>query len=125
MLYCKLGKNGGCNCTGCLIVPGILFMVNTFFSEQARKPTGLFGRFIMSIVFNIGNVNLNRFVIEQMSVQENDHILEIGFGTGKLIYEMAKQIDKGLIEGIDFSSTMVATAQRRNQKQIKKVKLKS
>ncbi len=80
---------------------------STFFSEQARKPSGLFGRLVMSNIFNIGNVRLNRFVNEILSVQENDHILEIGFGTGKLIYEMAKQIDQGLIEGVDFSSTMV------------------
>jgi ubiquinone/menaquinone biosynthesis C-methylase UbiE len=93
---------------------------STFFSEQARKPTGLFGRLVMSNIFNIGNVKLNRFVYEIMSVQEDDHILEIGFGTGKLIFEMAKQIDKGLIEGVDFSSTMVSIAQRRNKKHISK-----
>lgn len=97
---------------------------STFFSEQARKPTGLFGRLVMSIVFNKGNANLNRFVNELMSVRENDHILEIGFGTGKLIYEMAKQIDKGLIEGVDFSSTMVSIAQRRNKKYIANDKVK-
>ena len=64
----------------------------------------------MSAIFNIGNSKLNRFVNEIMSVQENDHILEIGFGTGKLIYEMARQMDQGLIEGVDFSSTMVSIA---------------
>ncbi|MBN1183380.1 MAG: class I SAM-dependent methyltransferase [Bacteroidales bacterium] len=97
---------------------------STFFSEQARKPTGLFGRLIMSIIFNVGNAKLNRFVNEIMSVQEDDHILEIGFGTGKLIHEMAKQIDRGLIEGIDFSSTMVSIAQKRNNKHIARGKVK-
>ncbi len=97
---------------------------STFFSEQARKPSGLFGRLIMSIIFNIGNAKLNRFVNEIMSVQENDHILEIGFGTGKLIYEMAKQIDQGIIEGVDFSSTMVSIAQKRNKKHIASGKVK-
>ena len=78
----------------------------------------------MSIIFNIGNAKLNRFVNEIMSVQENDHILEIGFGTGKLIYEMAKQIDQGIIEGVDFSSTMVSIAQKRNKKHIASGKVK-
>lgn len=96
---------------------------STFFSEQARKPTGLFGRLVMSNIFNIGNAKLNRFVHEIMSVQENDHILEIGFGTGKLIYAMAKQIDKGLIEGVDFSSTMVSIAQKKNKKHIARGKV--
>ncbi len=95
-----------------------------FFSEQARKPTGLFGRLVMSIIFDKGNANINRFVYELMSVRKDDHILEIGFGTGKLIYKMAKRIDKGLIEGVDFSSTMVSIAQRRNKKHIAKGKVK-
>ena len=95
-----------------------------FFSEQARKPTGLFGRLVMSIIFDKGNANINRFVYELMSVRKDDHILEVGFGTGKLIYEMAKRIDEGLIEGVDFSSTMVSIAQRRNKKYIAKGKVR-
>ena len=31
----------------------------TFFSKQARKPTGLFGRLIMSKIFDLGNAVLN------------------------------------------------------------------
>jgi ubiquinone/menaquinone biosynthesis C-methylase UbiE len=52
---------------------------------------------------------------EQLLLQENDHVLEIGFGTGKLIFEMAKRVNKGLIEGIDLSETMVAIAEQRNK----------
>ena len=96
----------------------------TFFSNQARKPTGLFGRLVMSVIFDVGNARLNKFVNEAMSVQENDHILEIGFGTGQLIHEMAKQIDRGLIEGVDFSKTMVSIAQKRNKKHIAGGKVK-
>ena len=97
---------------------------STYFSEQAKKPAGLFGRLVMSNVFNIGNAKLNSLVFESMEVQDNDHILEIGFGTGKLIYAMAAQTDKGIVEGIDFSSTMVSIAQRRNKKYTAKGKVK-
>ena len=97
---------------------------STFFSNQARKPTGLFGRLVMSVIFDVGNARLNRFVNEVMSVQEDDRILEIGFGTGKLIDEMAKQIDHGHIEGVDFSETMVSIAQKRNKKHIARGKVK-
>ena len=72
----------------------------------------------MSNIFNIGNAKLNKFVHEILLVQKNDHILEIGFGTGKLINAMAKKIDHGLIEGIDFSSAMVSIARKRNRKHI-------
>lgn len=91
---------------------------STFFTEQARKPAGLFGRFVMSIIFDQGNAFLNGFVNELMSVQIDDRIIEIGFGTGKLIYKMAQKIETGLIEGVDFSSMMVSIAQKRNKRNI-------
>ena len=97
---------------------------SAFFSEQARKPAGIFGRIVMSIIFDQGNAFLNGFVNELMSVQIDDRIIEIGFGTGKLIYKMAQQIDTGLIEGVDFSKTMVLIAQKRNKNNIANGKVK-
>ena len=97
---------------------------SSFFSEQARKPTGLFGRLIMSMIFDYGNAVLNEFMRDLLTLQEDDHVLEIGFGTGKLINEMAGQASRGLVEGIDFSSTMVDMAKRRNRKHIATGKVK-
>lgn len=96
----------------------------TFFSKQARKPSGLFGHFVMSNIFDIGNAYLNGFVNELLSVQKDDQVLDIGCGTGKLIYNMASQINDGYIEGVDFSNSMVSIAQRRNKKNIKNGKVK-
>ena len=90
----------------------------TFFSRQARRPSGLFGRFVMSVVFDRGNAFLNGFVLDAMAVQEDDRVLEIGCGTGRLIGKMAKSIDRGYIEGVDFSDAMVAIARRRNRDSI-------
>ena len=90
----------------------------TFFSEQARKPSGFFGRWVMSRIFDHGNAAINDFMKKQLLLQENDHVLEIGFGTGKLIFEMAKRVNTGLIEGIDLSDTMVAIAKKKNKKYI-------
>ncbi|MDM8517670.1 class I SAM-dependent methyltransferase [Desulfobacterales bacterium HSG16] len=50
--------------------------------------------------------------------------MEIGFGTGNLIEEMAGHLQNGIIEGIDFSETMVDVAQRKNKKYIDKGKVK-
>jgi len=60
---------------------------------------------------------------ELLEVKGNDHVLEIGFGTGKLIYEMSKGITNGLIEGIDISDTMIDIARRRNRKPIQQGKV--
>lgn len=85
-----------------------------FFSKQASKPTGLFGRVVMSRIFEKGNADLNNFMKELLSPVETDHILEIGFGTGKLISEMAAMTKRGVIEGIDLSETMVSMARKKN-----------
>lgn len=92
--------------------------ISAFFSEQARRPSGWFGRIVMPIVFYRGNAFLNGFVNEILAVQPDDRVLEIGCGTGKLIKLMAKNIETGFIEGIDFSSVMMEIAQRRNKRHI-------
>ena len=97
---------------------------STFFSKQARKPDGVFGRIVMRLVFDQGNPFLNNFVSELMSVKTDERIIEIGSGTGKLIYQMAQNIDNGLIEGIDFSKVMVSIARKRNKKNITNGKVK-
>lgn len=91
---------------------------STFFSKQARRPEGLFGRIVMRIVFDQGNALLNNLVCDLMSVETDDRVIEIGSGTGKLIYKMALKIDNGLIEGVDFSSAMVSIARKRNKNNI-------
>jgi len=98
---------------------------STFFSKQARKPTGIFGRFFMSQVFEKGNAELNDLIYENLSIRENDHVLEIGFGTGTLVKKIAEQLDSGLVEGIDFSKSMVAIAQKKNGTISTKVRLES
>ncbi len=91
----------------------------TYFSKQAKKPTGVFGRFIMSRVFDKGNFELKSFVYETLSVKKSDHILEIGCGTGSLLKTIADKLENGLIEGIDFSKTMISIANRKNKQHIR------
>jgi len=87
-----------------------------YFSRQARKPSGIFGRFIASRIFEKGNSDLNALMYDTLSINEDDHILEIGFGTGTLVRNIADQLKDGLIEGIDFSASMVSIAQEKNRK---------
>ena len=87
-------------------------------SEQARKPSGFIGRFVMSNIFKKGNNDLNCFVEETLNLQPSNHILEIGFGPGKLINKMASITTEGHIEGVDFSETMLAEATNNNEQYI-------
>lgn len=95
-----------------------------YFSKQARKPTGMFGRFYMSRVFDKGNAELHALVKEALCIKGNDHVLEIGFGTGKLLKEIADDLYEGVIEGADFSDAMMSIAQVANKNHIKSGKVK-
>jgi ubiquinone/menaquinone biosynthesis C-methylase UbiE len=97
---------------------------STFFSRQARKPSGLYGRFFMSRVFEKGNVALNHHMYQVLSVEADDHILEIGFGTGVLAREIAIGLTTGVIEGVDFSESMFKIAKNKNRKHVKKGRAK-
>ncbi|MGD8561579.1 MAG: class I SAM-dependent methyltransferase [Desulfarculaceae bacterium] len=96
----------------------------TYFSKQARKPTGLFGRFFMSQVFEKGNAEVNALVMETLSPKKDDHILEIGFGTGIVLKQIADNLTGGVIEGVDFSKSMIKIAQKKNKKYINSGKVK-
>ena len=80
---------------------------STFFSKQAHQPTGLFGRFFSTRIFDKGNVELNSFVQETLAVEKNDHILEIGSGPGTMTKTIADCMDQASIEAVDFSKPMV------------------
>ena len=91
----------------------------SFFSNQARKPTGLFGRFVASRIFIKGNAEMNAFICDSLPIREDDHILEIGFGPGELLHAVARRVDSGRVEGVDFSDAMLAIAQRKNRRHIR------
>ena len=95
------------------------------FSLQARRPSGWFGRVVMSRIFNKGNADLNNFIKDLLELQEHDRVLEIGFGPGMLLHQMAQITTKGLVEGIDFSEAMLVQAQTVNKEGIstKRVKI--
>ncbi|MFZ5966414.1 MAG: class I SAM-dependent methyltransferase [Bacillota bacterium] len=94
-----------------------------YFSKQAENPSGIFGRLVMARIFDNGNTSLNNFMKKELLLQGKEHILEIGFGTGKLINELAESMNEGVIEGVDISSTMVSIAKRKNKKNIRNGKV--
>lgn len=94
-----------------------------FFSQQAKNPTGIFGRLVMSKVFDLGNSNLNHDVKQIVMTETYKRILEIGFGTGKFLNEIALNMKFEMIEGIDTSDEMLKIAIKRNKRLIESGKI--
>lgn len=44
---------------------------STFYSRQAKRPSGIFGRFVMPVIFDRGNAFLNGLVLEAIAEKRN------------------------------------------------------
>lgn len=93
-------------------------MLNKFLSQQARKPSGFFGRFIVPRFMTKVSASINAQMLELVDARGNDRILEIGFGSGDGVHAMASAVSDGVVEGVDFSSAMHAVATKLNKEHI-------
>lgn len=85
---------------------------------QYRRPSGIIGRWIGGKMAEQHRAE-NLWTVNLLNVQPTDKILEIGFGPGYAIHEVAKNLTTGQIAGVDFSRAMVAAAKRRNREGVR------
>jgi ubiquinone/menaquinone biosynthesis C-methylase UbiE len=87
--------------------------------RQFHKPTGLLGRLAGWIMANRpSNIERNRWTVGLLEVRESDHVLEIGFGPGLAIAQVARRAPHGHVVAIDHSALMIKRAGRRNRSAI-------
>lgn len=94
----------------------MLSSIKSYLANQARKPSGWFGRIVAPRVFNRENSDMEDFGLELMDPDADDRILEIGFGNGRLISEVIPKLTSGKVCGIDISDEMVELAYKKNAK---------
>lgn len=88
------------------------------FAKQLRKPEGEFGLQV-GIKMNEGNQYINRNTIEELKLQPQDAILEIGMGNGFFVREILSVDDSITYAGCDYSAAMVEEAEKLNEKYVK------
>jgi ubiquinone/menaquinone biosynthesis C-methylase UbiE len=88
-------------------------------AKQLRKPTGFFGIFV-SKMMEFRNRTSYKEIIARLSPRPGEHILEIGYGPGLGVHQIASSFPDCMIVGIDFSELMFLKASRRNKKFIDK-----
>jgi ubiquinone/menaquinone biosynthesis C-methylase UbiE len=66
------------------------------------------------------NRKRNRWAVALLEVQPRDCVLEIGFGPGLAIRELARRATDGIVCGIDHSEVMVRQATARNRAAVKR-----
>jgi ubiquinone/menaquinone biosynthesis C-methylase UbiE len=85
-----------------------------FIARQASRPKGLVGR-LLGRVMRSETAAVNDVAIEKLGLSVGDHVLEVGFGPGRAVAEMAGRVSEGLVEGVDVSETMLSAARGRNR----------
>jgi ubiquinone/menaquinone biosynthesis C-methylase UbiE len=81
--------------------------------DPFARPAGVRGR-VAGWLMALSNRKLNTWAVELLSVRPQDHVLEIGFGPGLAVQELAKRVRQGKVFGVDVSALMVQQAVRRN-----------
>jgi SAM-dependent methyltransferase len=84
-------------------------------TRQFAMPRGLGGRLVGGLMA-VANAAQVKAVIAGVAPVTGEHILEIGFGPGIGLVELARAAPELRVEGIDPSSAMVAAARRRTRR---------
>ncbi len=83
-------------------------------AEQLRKPTGENGIKVGENL-NQSNRNLYNLMFSMLNLKNNDSILEIGYGNGRLFKEYFDINNNISVFGLDFSETMYSEALKNTQ----------
>lgn len=82
-------------------------------AKQLRQPEGLLGRFVGYLMTRTNREAID-WTVGLLDIQPSDHVLEVGFGPGLAIEQVARLSSSGRVVGIDFSKEMVKQASVRN-----------
>jgi ubiquinone/menaquinone biosynthesis C-methylase UbiE len=81
---------------------------------QFGNPRGQLGALFGRTIFARGNAAFNQWVTQQLDVQPDSHILEVGSGPGLTLHTLAPRATTGHVVGLDRSPVMVEQAKQRN-----------
>ena len=78
-------------------------------AQQLRQPHGVFSREV-GVMMNKGNRQMNLATIDELEINSNDCVLEIGMGNGFFVREILAKDETIHYIGCDYSKEMVAEA---------------
>lgn len=85
-------------------------------ASQFERPRGLLGQMTGWImVHRRSNRDRNRWTVDLLDIQPNDHVLELGCGPGLALEGCLARTTGGLVIGLDHSETMLQQAAARNR----------
>ncbi len=93
-----------------------------FVAQQLRKPSGEFAPKVGQKM-NLVNKPLYDLMFDVMDIEDDDDILEIGFGTGRFFEALFAKNNTIHVSGLDYSEEMVEMARETNLENVSNNKL--
>lgn len=90
--------------------------------NQIRRPSGVLGSLLGHIMAS-NHKALTSWTIEQLQIQHNEYVLDIGCGSGLALKMLGDIIIEGKIVGVDYSPLMLRQAEKRNRQGVKEGKI--
>ncbi len=84
-----------------------------YLKSQFSHPRGPIGVFVGMVLSRYGE--RVAWAIQNLDLQPEDHLLEVGFGPGLAIQAATRQITSGHVAGIELSKLMLQQASQRNR----------
>ncbi|MEI2357892.1 class I SAM-dependent methyltransferase [Mesobacillus zeae] len=94
-------------------------MINDIMARQFEKPKGILGKIAGCVMF-FENRKINRWTLQYVQPSPGERILEIGYGPGFAIREIASANKDITIHGVDVSAKMKEEADKKNHDGIMK-----
>lgn len=91
----------------------VMKLLDAAFAHPRGLP-GWLGGAIMARMTRIRN----QWTLSLLDIRPDEHILEVGFGPGALIQQLADKARQGYVAGIDMSPLMLKQASKRNAEAI-------
>lgn len=83
-----------------------------FIAKQSGHPQGWFGH-IVAFAMARETAAVNRMALDHLNVRDGNAVLEVGFGHGQTVREIARRVATAKISGVDPSGVMVRVALRK------------
>jgi arsenite methyltransferase len=80
-----------------------------FVAAQLSRPSGSFGRWVMTRALNAGNAELIEGTLDALELRSDESLLDVGFGGGRAL-RLASERTRGSLWGIDLSPDIVTAA---------------
>lgn len=94
-------------------------MFQSFFSRQLAHPSGLFGRLFTARWLEQANAGMNALTLDMLALDDDDRLLELGFGSGHLLQRVLAERRCPSVAGVDVSQPMVKLVSRRLRRHIR------